>query len=61
MSFDGRLLAGVSVLAAVIEGGSFVRAAEALGISGSGVSRAIGWLEARSACACSTGRRGRWC
>ena len=47
MSFDGRLLAGVSVLAAVIEGGSFVRAAEALGITASGVSRAVSRLEAR--------------
>ena len=47
MSFDGRLLAGVSVLAAVIEGGSFVRAAEALGISASGVSRAVARLEGR--------------
>ena len=47
MSFDGRLLAGVSVLAAVIEGGNFVRAAEALGISASGVSRAVARLEGR--------------
>lgn len=47
MAFDGRLLAGVSVLAAVIEGGSFVKAAEALGLSASGVSRAIARLEAR--------------
>lgn len=47
MPFDGRLLAGVSVLAAVIEGGNFVRAAEALGISASGVSRAIARLEGR--------------
>jgi DNA-binding transcriptional LysR family regulator len=47
MPFDGRLLAGVSVLAAVVEGGSFVRAAEALGISGSGVSRAVARLEGR--------------
>ena len=47
MPFDGRLLAGVSVLAAVIEGGSFVRAAEALGISASGVSRAVARLEGR--------------
>lgn len=45
--FDGRLLNGVSVLAAVVESGSFVRAAEALGLSPSGVSRAIGRLEAR--------------
>ena len=47
MSFDGRLLAGLSVLAAVIEGGSFVRAADALGLSASGVSRAIARLESR--------------
>ncbi|RDJ25037.1 LysR family transcriptional regulator [Bosea caraganae] len=47
MAFDGRLLAGVSVLAAVVEGGSFVRAAEALGMSDSGVSRAIARLEKR--------------
>jgi DNA-binding transcriptional LysR family regulator len=44
---DGRLLAGVTVLNAVIEGGSFARAAEALGISASGVSRAIARLETR--------------
>jgi DNA-binding transcriptional LysR family regulator len=47
MTFDGRLLAGVSVLAAAVEGGSFVRAAEALGLSSSGVSRAIARLESR--------------
>ncbi|WPP02911.1 LysR family transcriptional regulator [Methylocella tundrae] len=47
MPFDGRLLAGVSVLAAVVEGGSFVRAAEALGMSASGVSRAVSRLESR--------------
>ena len=47
MPFDGRLLAGISVLAAVVEGGSFVRAAEALGLSASGVSRAIARLESR--------------
>jgi DNA-binding transcriptional LysR family regulator len=33
---DARLLSGVEVLAAVIETGSFVRAAEALGLSNSG-------------------------
>ena len=49
MSFDGRLLTGVSVLSAVVEGGSFVRAADALGITASGVSRAIARLEARVA------------
>lgn len=47
MVFDGRLLAGVSILAAVVETGSFVRAAAALGMSDSGVSRAIARLEAR--------------
>ncbi|WP_437363581.1 LysR family transcriptional regulator [Inquilinus limosus] len=47
MAFDGRVLAGVSVLAAVVEGGSFVRGAELIGITASGVSRAIGRLEAR--------------
>jgi DNA-binding transcriptional LysR family regulator len=47
MAFDGRILSGVSVLAAVIEAGSFVKAAELIGITDSGVSRAIGRLEAR--------------
>jgi DNA-binding transcriptional LysR family regulator len=47
MAFDGRVLSNVSVLAAVVEGGSFVRAAEALGLTPSGVSRAIARLEAR--------------
>jgi DNA-binding transcriptional LysR family regulator len=44
MSFD---LTGIAVLAQVVESGSFVRAAEALGLSSSGVSRAISRLEAR--------------
>src|ERR1700728_5429405 len=47
MSFDGRILAGVSVLAAVVEGGSLVKAAGLIGITDSGVSRAINRLEAR--------------
>ncbi|MCA1368703.1 LysR family transcriptional regulator [Bradyrhizobium sp. BRP14] len=47
MPFDGRVLSGVSVLAAVVEGGSFVKAAEFIGITDSGVSRAIGRLETR--------------
>lgn len=47
MAFDGRLLSGVSVLAAVVEAGSFVRAAEALGLTQSAVSRAIARLEKR--------------
>jgi DNA-binding transcriptional LysR family regulator len=37
----------VSVLAAVVEGGSFARAADALGLTPSGVSRAMARLEAR--------------
>jgi DNA-binding transcriptional LysR family regulator len=47
MAFDGRLLSGIGVLAAVISSGSFARAAEALGLSASGVSRAVARLEAR--------------
>ena len=47
MSFDGRVLSGVSVLSAIIEGGSLARAADALGLSPSGVSRALSRLEAR--------------
>ena len=47
MSFDTRILSGVSVLAAVVEGGSFVKAAELIGITDSGVSRAISRLEGR--------------
>lgn len=47
IGFDGRLLSGVGVLAAVIEGGSFARAAAVLGLSPSGVSRAVARLEAR--------------
>ncbi len=45
MAFDGRLLAGVSVLAAVVEAGSFAKAADTLRLSPSGVSRAIARLE----------------
>ncbi|NIJ33779.1 LysR family transcriptional regulator [Sphingomonas oligoaromativorans] len=47
MSFDARLLTGVGVLAAVNEAGNFARAAETLGLTPSGVSRAIARLEAR--------------
>ena len=45
--FDARLLSGVSVMIAVVEAGSFVRAADALGLTPSGVSRAIARLETR--------------
>jgi DNA-binding transcriptional LysR family regulator len=47
MSFDARILTGVGVLAAVVEAGNFARAGEALGLTPSGVSRAIARLEAR--------------
>jgi DNA-binding transcriptional LysR family regulator len=47
MTFDGRLLGGVSVLAAIAEGGSFARAANRLRLTPSGVSRAVARLEAR--------------
>jgi DNA-binding transcriptional LysR family regulator len=47
MTFDGRMISNVGVLAAIVQGGSFARAAEALGLSPSGVSRAITRLEGR--------------
>ena len=47
MTFDSRLLSGIEVLAAVVEAGSFVRAAESLGLTQSGVSRAVARLETR--------------
>jgi DNA-binding transcriptional LysR family regulator len=47
MMFDGRLLSGVTILAAVVESGSFARAAVALGMSDSGVGRAVARLEDR--------------
>jgi DNA-binding transcriptional LysR family regulator len=47
MAFDGRLLSGVSVFMAVVEARTIARAAEALGMSPSGVSRALARLEQR--------------
>jgi DNA-binding transcriptional LysR family regulator len=47
MSFDTRLLTGAGVFAAVVEAGTFVRAAERLALTPSGVSRAIARLELR--------------
>jgi DNA-binding transcriptional LysR family regulator len=47
MSFDTRLLTGAGVLAAVTETGNFARAAEMLGLTPSGVSRAVARLEMR--------------
>jgi DNA-binding transcriptional LysR family regulator len=46
-AFDGPLFSGITVLAQVVESGSFVRAADALGLSSSGVSRAVSRLETR--------------
>ncbi len=60
MPFDGKKRSsGVSVLAAVVDGGSFVKAAELIGLTDSGVSRAISRLETRLACGCSIARRDR--
>ena len=47
MAFDTRLLSGVGVMVAVVDAGNFVRAAEALGLTASGVSRSIARLETR--------------
>lgn len=47
MAYDGRLLSGVTVLMAVVEAGSMTRAAQALGLTSSGVGRAVARLEAR--------------
>jgi len=47
MTADARILGGVSTLAAVVESGSFVKAAEALGVTQSAVSRAVSRLETR--------------
>src|SRR5260370_9620569 len=46
-NLDDRLLNGISVLAAVVEAGSFVRAASVLGVTQPAVTRAIGRLETR--------------
>lgn len=47
MAFDARLLSGIGVMMAVVEGGSFVRAAEIVGVTPSGISRAVARLEGR--------------
>lgn len=47
MTFDGRLLSGISVLASVVQHKSFAKASGALGLTASGVSRSISRLEDR--------------
>jgi DNA-binding transcriptional LysR family regulator len=47
MAFDVRLLGGIGVLAAVVETGNFARAAASMGLTPSGVSRAVARLEER--------------
>jgi DNA-binding transcriptional LysR family regulator len=47
MPSDSRLLGGLDLLAAVVETGSFVRAGQRVGLTQSGVSRAIRRLEER--------------
>jgi len=46
MAFDGRVISNIGILAAINEGRSLARAAEALGMTRSGVSRALSRLEA---------------
>src|ERR1700716_1812228 len=46
-AIDSKLFSGVSVLLAVVEAGTLARAAEALGLSPSGVSRALSRFEQR--------------
>ncbi|MBP2496143.1 DNA-binding transcriptional LysR family regulator [Methylobacterium sp. PvP062] len=47
MVYDARALSGIGVLAAIVEAGAFSRAGEALGLTQSGVSRAVARLEER--------------
>src|ERR1700679_1231494 len=47
MTFDGRLLPGIGVLAQVVETGNFARAGEAMGLPPPGVRRGVARLEAR--------------
>src|SRR6202012_2884405 len=46
-NFDERILNGMSILAAIVQCGSFAGAGKALNMSQSGVSRSVARLEAR--------------
>lgn len=48
MLFDGRIIAGITVFVAVAKAGSYARAAERVGLSRSGVGKAIARLEERT-------------
>ncbi len=47
MSFDGRLVSGIGVVAAVIDAGNFIAAGRMLGLTQSGVNRAVARFEQR--------------
>jgi DNA-binding transcriptional LysR family regulator len=47
MGFDGRVLAGIGVLDEIVQTGNFARAGQALGLTPSGISRAVARLEAQ--------------
>jgi DNA-binding transcriptional LysR family regulator len=47
MAFDGRLFAGIGVLDEIVQTGNFARAGQALGLTPSGISRAVARLEAQ--------------
>jgi DNA-binding transcriptional LysR family regulator len=47
LAIDGRLLSGATIFTAAVEAGSIARAGERLGLTASGVSRAISRLEHR--------------
>lgn len=48
MIFDGRIIAGITVFVAVAKTGSYAKAGEQLGLSRSGIGKAIGRLEDRT-------------
>lgn len=48
MLFDGRVISGITIFVAVARAGSYARAAELVGLSSSGVGKAIARLEERT-------------